>query len=74
MNEEFRTMPNMVNLKHHGVCFTRFPDLNIHFSFFIIIYQGKLLLDQKKLINFLFDKGIINLEILLNCKDYEVLL
>lgn len=41
---------------------------------FIIIYQGKLLLDQNKLINFLFDKGIMNLEILLNCKDYKVLL
>ena len=41
---------------------------------FIIIYQGKLLLDQIKLINFLFDKGIMNLEIVLNYKGYKVLL
>lgn len=58
-----KSMCNMVLLEH-----------KINQILFIIIYQGKLLLDQNKLINFLFDKGIMNLEILLNCKDYKVLL
>lgn len=39
MNEEFRSMPNIVNLKHHGVCFTSFPDLNTHFSFLLLFIK-----------------------------------
>lgn len=42
MNEEFRSVPNVVNLNYHSVCSTTFPGLNITLVFyFLIVYQGE---------------------------------
>ena len=61
-----------IQLRVKSVCNTLLEH-TISRIFFIIIYQDKLLLDQIKVIDFLFDKGVINPEIVLNCIGYKVL-